>query len=335
MSNLEPQNLHKPAILAKNKGKAVESGQVSGNQPAATPTRWNPTIADIISLSIVVVAISTSGPIVAAATAPAIAMAFWRCTLGAGLTLPSALREGGLRRLTRTELKGSINAGLLLGAHFALWIPAIRMTNVAASTALVSTQALWLAFIAKFRGEYVARATWIGVTIAFAGVLVITGFDLGTGSRALLGDAMSIASAIVVAFYMLVGAKVRQNVATSTYTVVVYLTSGITLGLVAVMFGASLAGFSSRDWWLILALTLGPQLLGHSMMNRVVRTVPATIIGAAVLLEIPGTALLTALWLGQAVSPQIWLGIALILVGLIVITRAKQAPSVSELEGAL
>ena len=304
-------------------------------QPGGQSSHWSPTALDVLSLAVVVIAVSTSGPIVAAATAPAIAMAFWRCTLGAGFTIPSALREGGLKRITRAELKGSILAGLFLAAHFGLWIPAIRMTNVAASTALVSTQPIWLALIAKFRGEHVPRKIWIGVTVAFLGVIVITGFDLGSGSRALLGDAMSIAGAIAVAFYMLVGAKVRQTVATSTYTTIVYFSSGITLGVVALLFGADLSGFDSRNWWLIIALTLGPQLLGHSMMNRVVRTVPATIIGAVILLEIPGTALLTAVWLGQGVTVEIVIGMALILVGLIVITQAKIAPNVVEVESTL
>ena len=294
-----------------------------------------PSPLDVLSLAIVVVAVSTSGPIVAAATAPALAMAFWRCTLGAGFTVPSAIREGGLRKISREEFRGSVLAGLLLAAHFGLWIPAIRMTNVAASTALVSTQPIWLALIAKIRGEHVPRKVWAGVTIAFVGVTVITGFDLGSSSRALLGDAMSIAGAIAVAFYMLVGARVRQTVSTSTYTTIVYFSAGIALGAVAIASGASLSGFESRDWWLIVALTLGPQLLGHSMMNRVVRTVPATIIGAVILLEIPGTALLTALWLGQGVTREILIGMVLILVGLIVITRSKIPLPINEVESAL
>lgn len=311
----------------------MNSGPVNDSQDGASPTsnqapqtHWKPTLFDVTSLAIVVVAVSTSGPIVAAATAPAIAMAFWRCTLGAGLTLPSALRDGGLRRVTREELKGSIVAGLFLAAHFGLWIPALRMTNVAASTALVSTQPIWLALISKFRGEPVSRKMWIGVSIAFAGVVTITGFDLGTGTRALLGDAMSIAGAIAVAFYMLAGARVRQTVSTSTYTVIVYFSAGIALGLLAVMFGANLSGYSSREWWLIIALTLGPQLLGHSLMNRIVRTTPAAVIGATILLEIPGTALIAALWLGQGVTIEILIGMALILVGLVVISRSKFAP---------
>ena len=80
--------------------------------------------------------------------------------------------------MTRREwwLVGS--AGLLLGAHFATWIPSLRFTTVASSTALVATQPVWAALIARRRGAVIPRTAWIGIGIALVGVLILTGIDV-------------------------------------------------------------------------------------------------------------------------------------------------------------
>jgi len=49
---------------------------------------------DFIILAIAIVAISTSGPLITVTAAPAIAIAFWRCFLGAVATAPFAFKDG-------------------------------------------------------------------------------------------------------------------------------------------------------------------------------------------------------------------------------------------------
>ena len=53
-------------------------------------------------------------------------------------------------------------SGLLLGAHFAAWVPSLRLTTVASSTALVATQPVWAALIAARRGVLIPRPAWSG-----------------------------------------------------------------------------------------------------------------------------------------------------------------------------
>ena len=60
--------------------------------------------------------------------------------------------------LTRRELLLSALAGMLLGAHFAVWIPSLSFTTVASSTALVASQPVWAALIARARGHAVPVA---------------------------------------------------------------------------------------------------------------------------------------------------------------------------------
>ena len=95
-----------------------------------------PPAADLVWLGFALVAISASGPMIAACTAPALAIAFWRCTLGSGATWTFVLARtrSDLMSLTRREWMLIVGAGLLLGAHFATWVPSLRFTSVAAST---------------------------------------------------------------------------------------------------------------------------------------------------------------------------------------------------------
>ena len=60
-----------------------------------------------------------------------------------------------------------------------------------------------------------------------------------------------------------------------------------------------LVGFAPITWVQLLALTAGAQLLGHSLINVVLQTTSPTVVSLAILFEMPGAALIAAIWLGQ------------------------------------
>lgn len=283
-----------------------------------------PSPTDLSHLAVAVVVISTSGPLIAAAAAPALAVAFWRSLLGAAATAPWVLwrQRAEVRRLTRREWRLSVLAGVLLGAHFATWVPSLRFTSVAASTALVATQPVWAALIARLRGQQVPGQAWIGICIALVGVAVLTGVDFATDPRSLIGDALALAGAVFAAAYVSVGEQVRTTVSTSTYTTIAYAASAAVLLVLCVGLAQDLAGYSAQAWLFILLLTLGAQLLGHSVISRVLATTSATVVSLAILFEMPGSTLIAALWLGQVPSPGVWPALALLAVGLVLVIRS-------------
>src|SRR5207253_1555603 len=143
-------------------------------------------------------AVSTSGPLIAATAAPALAIAFWRNAFGAAALVPFALgrRRDELRHLTTREHRLVVLAGVLLAAHFATWVPSLRYTSVASSTALVATQPVWAALIARATGHDVPPRAWLGMGVAFAGVLTLTGIDLTLSTRALVGALPALVGAV-------------------------------------------------------------------------------------------------------------------------------------------
>jgi drug/metabolite transporter (DMT)-like permease len=282
---------------------------------------------------VALLAVSTSGPLIAAAAAvPALAIAFWRNALGGLVLLPvaAATRRDELRGLDRRERKLVLVAGVMLALHFATWVPAVTYTSVASATALVATQPVWAALIGTVRGEPVSRRVWAGIAIAVAGALLLTGADLQVSGRALLGDGLALLGGLFAAAYMTAGSQVRRSVTTTTYTALCYSTTAVLLLVVCVVARQDLSGYAGKDWLRLLALTAGAQLLGHSLFNVVLRRVDPTVVSLSILFEIPGAALIAALFLDGQHVPLLAIPAAVLLViGLAVVisdSRRVSAP---------
>ena len=264
-------------------------------------------MADVLLLGVAIVAVSTSALLIREAAAPALAVAFWRTALAAGLlgtvTALRPKRRAELIGLERRPRRASVAAGLLLAAHFATWIPSLSFTTVASSVALVATQPVWAAVIASFLGERIPGRAWTGIGVALTGVVVLSGVDFATSARALFGDALALTGGILAAAYVTVGASVRRGVSTTVYTTLCYSTAALVLLAVAVAARDPLAGprYDGGTWACLVAITLGPQLLGHSLINRVLRTISPTVVSVAILGEIVGSAFLA--WAAFGESP--------------------------------
>ena len=283
-----------------------------------------PPAPDVVRLGVAVVFISLSGPMIAATAAPVLAIAFWRCLIGSGITgvWVIARRWSSLGALTRREIRLTVIAGVFLGLHLATWIPSLTLTTIAASTALVATQPIWAALIARATGVRISSRVWIGIAIAFSGVIVLTGVDLSVDPAHLWGDALALVGAVFSAAYVSVAERVRKTVDTSTMTFVLYAVSALTILPLVFIFGQQLVGFDAQAWALILAVTLGAQLLGHSMMTRVLSSTSATVVSLAILFEMPGATLVAAIWLGQVPPLALLPAAALILAGLVIVIKA-------------
>jgi drug/metabolite transporter (DMT)-like permease len=281
---------------------------------------------DLALMAVGVLAVSTSGPIIAATAAPALAIAFWRNAFGAIATAPLLLTRARLHELaglTARERLLIATAGLLLAVHFAAWVPSLDYTSVASSTALVCLQPVWAALIARVRGEHVPAQAWAGMAAALAGVLLLTGVDFSVSARALVGDLLALVGGMFAAAYTTVGAAVRRTVSTVGYTAGCYAACALVLLAACLAGRQQVTGYDAQTWLKLLALTVGAQLLGHSLFNRVVGRIGATAVSMAILLEVPGAAVIAALWLGQMPPPAAIPAAALLLAGIAMVVGAR------------
>jgi drug/metabolite transporter (DMT)-like permease len=220
-------------------------------------------------------------------------------------------------------------AGGLLAGHFATWIPSLSYTSVASSVTLVCTQPVWVALVARRRREHVPPAVWRGIGCALAGVVLLTGVDLALTPRALLGDALALAGGILSALYLVVGADVRRVTSTAVYSTWCYGVAAGALLAVCLVGRQGLTGHGAGTWLAVLALTVGPQLLGHTLVNRVVRTVSPTVVSVAILLEIVGSTLLAWVFFAEVPPPAVVPAAVLIGTGVVVVARSQGGEAVT------
>ena len=276
---------------------------------------------------IAVLGVSASGPLMAATSAPALTIAFWRNALGMAAIAPVAAvrRRDEIGAMNSRDWLLAAFAGAMLAAHFATWVSSLKLTSVAAATALVTTQLIWVVLIDRLRGIKPGGAAIVGIVFATSGVLVISGFDFALSRRAVTGDLLAIAGGLFAALYLLVGGEIRKKLSTTSYTFVCY---GICAGLLVVVClasGQQLTGFSAKTWLAIVAVTVCAQLLGHSLFNHLLAVMSPTVISLVLLFEVPGAALLAGIFLDQTPQWGVYLGLALMMAGLVVVTLDRPA----------
>jgi drug/metabolite transporter (DMT)-like permease len=283
-------------------------------------------------MGVAVVGISLSGPLTALVTAPFLAIAFWRNAAGAAVLLPVLLgrERATLTGLRLRDLRSSAVAGVFLAGHFAAWVPSLSMTTVAASIALVTTTPIWTTLFARLAGVRFPAAIWWGLVLAVFGVALIAGVDVTVSLEALAGDGLALLGAICAGGYVLAGARARQRLATSAYTVIAYSICAVVLAVAALVAGSPLAGFSARDWWLIAAITVVAQLFGHTLLNLVLSSVGPTVVSLAVLLEVPGALIVALILLHQAPPLLALPGMAAVVAGVALVVRSSRPATLVE-----
>ena len=285
------------------------------NQHTAMPAR-----PDLIRLGLGIIGIGTSGPLIAMSTMPVLTLIFWRNLGGSLVTLPFALRHAR----DRAGVKWAVIAGVVLALHFVGFFLAMRMTTVAAGTALVALQPIFAALFVKLSGGHIPSKAWLGMIVSFAGVLLVVGVDLQISFKSFLGDLAALISAALAAAYMIAGSKAQRTLETTTYTTICYFICSMTALPMALIAGNEIFSFTAKEWWILLGLILGAQLLGHSMFNSALKRVSPAVVSLIVFFEVPVSAVLAVWWLDQKPPVGIIPGIALILIGcILVVTRTR------------
>jgi drug/metabolite transporter (DMT)-like permease len=216
-------------------------------------------------------------------------------------------------------------SGVLLAVHFATWIASLRHTSVASSVALVTTNPIWVGLASWLLLREPPRArTLIGIALAIGGSGLIIASDLAhtadvpQARNPVLGNALAIAGAMAISGYLLVGRQLNRKLSLLGYVAIVYGAAAVAMNAMALLAGQGLGTIPPSAWWPILAMAIGPQLMGHTLINASLRSLSATFVALAILGEPVGSALLAWLLLGESVAPLQALGFLALLAGIAV-----------------
>ena len=306
-------------------------------EPASNPISprshtARPSFANFLRLAVGVLGVGTSGPLLASGSMPVAMVALWRNLIGALVTLPFAWRSFARVRTTLAPallyraLRSSAFSGVLLGLHFLGYFSAMRLTSVAAGTALAATQPIFAALWARITGHHIPLRSWLGMVAALLGVVITSNVDAQLSWRAFQGDLAALGSGAAAAAYVVISSKVRESLDTSLHTFTCYISCALTSFFIAI--GLNQLNFFSfenpvKEWLILGGLVLGAQILGHTMLNKVVEHESPTIVSMVVLFEVPVAAILAAIFnVGNRPQGALIPGILVLLVGsAFVVTR--------------
>ena len=302
--------------------------------PTRSDTGFRWTSYAILALSVVIV--SSSSILIRFAQAdavPSMAIAAWRMTLAAivlgGVITFNAQARQQVAACSRSDYGLALAAGGFLALHFATWITSLSYTSVASSTALVTTNPVWIA-LASWLLFKEKLGAWlvVGIAAAIGGSMLIFLSDLGAeagqpGSRPLLGNSLALMGSLAVCGYLLIGRRLRKTMSLLPYVFLVYSAAALALLVTSLASGIALLGFSNLAWACLIGLALGPQLLGHSGINWSLKHIPATFIAIAILGEPVSAALMAWGILGEGFARLQLAGFALLLAGIYIASRDR------------
>ena len=122
-----------------------------------------------------------------------------------------------------------------------------------------------LGFCLILKGS-ISRKALLAIGVTLLGNVLIAWADLGTASG-LLGDLMSLAAAVLLAAYTIIGRVVRMNVSTTVYTYICYSACALVLVLTCLVQGLDFAGYGYSPYVAGLLLAVFSTILGHSIFN--------------------------------------------------------------------
>lgn len=294
------------------------------------------------AIFIAILAVSTSSIFIRFALEdgmPALVIAALRLTFATLLLAPAAYfkHRAEIKNLARDAILLGILSGVFLALHFATWISSLEYTTVASSVVFVSTGPMWVALLSPvLLKENLARTALVGLGLALLGGTIIGLSDACAWTanglacsplaevlqgRATWGNFLALLGAWTVTGYLIIGRKLRGNMALVPYIFLVYGMAASALIVIMFAGGNSPFGFAPATYGWVLLLAAIPQLIGHSTYNWALKYLPAALVAVTTLGEPIGSAMLAFFILKETPTLMVIFGGLLILAGIYLASR--------------
>ena len=239
-----------------------------------------------------------------ASEASGVVIAFYRVGIAALImAIPFSAEVKRNTNARRSHLIWAVIAGLFFAADLGTWNYAAQMTSAANSTLLGNTSAVWvglaamLIFKEKLGGKF-----WIGMVIAFAGVILIMGEDFYTKITFGLGSLLALFASFFYAGFFFATQRAREGLSSLSSWWISAISSAAALLIVSLLFAQPLIGFSATTWWVMIAAALISQVVGYLAINYALGHLPPHIVSPTMLGQPVMTAILAAFILNERLS---------------------------------
>ncbi|WP_437723422.1 DMT family transporter [Sorangium sp. So ce861] len=223
-------------------------------------------------------------------------------------------------------------AGLLLAAHFALFLWGLDRTSIAAALSLISLEPLAVVLCAwAFFRVRPTRSEQAGVLLATVGAVVIAS-AAGAGEHRLSGDLMVVGATVLYGLYVSFARALRDALPARSYAALVYASAAVFLAAALPVAPGALEGVApppAHAAVAIVALALVPTLVGHTAVQAAARRMSPSIVALVSPGETLGGIAIGALWLGAIPTATEVAGAAIILAGATVAIFGSSPPAAS------
>ena len=231
---------------------------------------------------------------------------------------------GTLQKISFRVLSLTAISGICLAAHFITWIQSLKFIPVATSTFLVTTSPIWVAlFSFFFLKETVGKKQFLGILIAIggAGIVLSTSPENSVSSEGLLGETLAVIGAVSIAIYFVIARSLKEKIDLRVFVFLAYLFASFVVIIWMLIENTESIMIPNDAWVFLIALALGPQVIGHTIFNWAVRRLPATTVSTAILGEPIFASILAWWWLSEKIDPVSAIGFITIVIGILVSTR--------------
>jgi drug/metabolite transporter (DMT)-like permease len=285
-----------------------------------------------LALAAAVAGIAWSAILVRWAGAPGAVSALYRVLVAGAVLLPwwlirGSTTKGDSPRFLQKKGTAALTAvagGVFFALDIALWNTSVMHTGAAVASILGNNTPVFVGILSWLVLRKRPRASfWIGLVLSLAGCLAIMreGLSGGPTHITLYGNLLAIGGCAFFAAYLVTTERVRRSMDTLTFNTLAIAGSIATLLVVCLAMRLPLTGYPPRAWAALIALGLVSQLAGYYALVYALGHLPATLTSVGLLAQVPCTAFLAWLLLGEPLTVTQIAGGAIVLVGIWVVNR--------------
>ena len=195
------------------------------------------------------------------------AIVFYRMVVGLPMMIAMAYATGG--RLTRDLLKQTAVPGLLFSLSFISGFASVKMTSIANATLITTVQPVLVLFVApKMFGERLRARQLAYSATSMAGVLTVVLAAASTSGAKISGDLMALLNVVLWTMYFVISKKQRlAGVHSWSYLAAVFAWASIVILPFGAVGSSDLGAMKPSDWVFVVAMAVGPGLVGHGLMT--------------------------------------------------------------------
>jgi drug/metabolite transporter (DMT)-like permease len=237
--------------------------------------------------------------------------------------------------LIRKNVKELFILSFFLGLHLIFFVSAVKDTTILNATVLVNTSPIFSMLVSSFLFKLKpSRLALAGLTVSFIGVCIIAYAETITGSTgvqskafssSLIGDLEAVLAAVVEAFYLNYGRKLRSEMSILTAVLPMYALTAIVIGVIGLPVTQRIPALPTTTELILPLLGLGilPTAIAHTLYFSSLSNLKSFETATMALIEPIGATFLGMALFQEIPAPLFGFGAALTLLGILFVVKQK------------